>query len=98
MLSNLKQIYTMLEDINRKIDSNGKIDLLRIFLNEPIFGEMLRKVLMYTTDKSKQFKLKRINKLLTINSKKMLNVEKKQAKTIEDYRHNIKLLKYHLKK
>ena len=28
----------------------------------------------------------------------MLNVEKKQVKTIEDYRHNIKLLKYHLKK
>jgi hypothetical protein len=60
MLSNLKQIYTMLEDINRKIDSDGKIDLLRIFLNEPIFGEMLRKVLMYITDESKQFKLKRI--------------------------------------
>ena len=28
----------------------------------------------------------------------MLNVEKKHIKTIEDYRHNIKLLKYHLKK
>jgi hypothetical protein len=60
MLTSLKQIYIMLEDINRKIDDDSKDHLLRTFLNEPIFGEMLRKVLMYTTDKSKQFKLKRI--------------------------------------
>lgn len=28
----------------------------------------------------------------------MIDVEKKKIKTIEDYRHSIKLLKYHLKK
>ena len=47
MLTSLKQIYMMLEDINRKIDNNSKIDLLRTSLNEPIFGKILRKVLEY---------------------------------------------------
>lgn len=28
----------------------------------------------------------------------MIDVQKKKIKTIEDYRHDIKLLKYHLKK
>lgn len=28
----------------------------------------------------------------------MIDVEKKSIKTIQDYRHNIQLLKYHLKK
>jgi hypothetical protein len=60
MLTSLKQIYIMLEDINRKIDDDSKDHLLRTFLNEPIFGKILRRVLMYITDESKQFKLKRI--------------------------------------
>jgi hypothetical protein len=61
MLTSLKQIYMMLEDINRKIDNNSKIDLLRTSLNEPIFGKILRKVLEYLTNENLQFKIKRVN-------------------------------------
>jgi len=61
MLTSLKQIYIMLEDINRKIDDDSKDNLLRTFLNEPIFGKILRKVLEYLTNDELQFKIKRVN-------------------------------------
>jgi len=61
MLTSLKQIYIMLEDINRKIDDDSKNNLLRTFLNEPIFGKILRKVLEYLTNDKLQFKIKRVN-------------------------------------
>jgi len=59
----------MLEDINRKITIDDKLNLLRKFLDEPIFGAVLRKVLEYLTDEKWQFKLKRINYCLYFEDK-----------------------------
>lgn len=58
MLTNLKEIYNMLEEINRT--GKSKEDLLRSHLTNVIFGKTLRKVLEYITDTSKQFNLKKI--------------------------------------
>ncbi len=69
MLSSLKQIFNMLEDINRKITIDDKLNLLRKFLKEPIFGAVLRKVLEYITNKNWQFKLKHINYCLYFEDK-----------------------------
>jgi len=51
----------MLEDINRKLDDESKRDTLRKYLKEPIFGKVLRQVLVYLTGESWQFSIKRIN-------------------------------------
>lgn len=58
MLESLKVIYQILEETNQ---SNDKENILKKYLNDPIFGETLKKVLVYITDKSLMFPLKRIN-------------------------------------
>ena len=57
MLDTLKIIYQMIEEVNQ---SNDKEDILRKNLQDPIFGETLRRVLEYLTDKSLKFPLNRI--------------------------------------
>ena len=47
----------MIEEVNQ---SNDKEDILRKNLQDPIFGETLRRVLEYLTDKSLKFPLNRI--------------------------------------
>jgi len=59
MLMSLKTIYEMLESINQK--SYGKEESLKTYLNDPIFGKTLRKVLEYITNNNYVFSLKKIN-------------------------------------
>lgn len=59
MLTSLKEIYNILEDINQSI--SNKTELLIKYLNDPIFGKTLAKVLDYMTDPQKYIKLTKIN-------------------------------------
>jgi len=67
MLTSLKVIYEMLESINQK--SDNKEDILKKYLNDPIFGSTLRKVLDYITNQDLKFPLKRINYCLYFDDK-----------------------------
>ena len=59
MLTSLKVIYEILENINHS--PNNKEEVLRKHLKDPIFGPTLRKVLIYMIDKKYLFRLKKIN-------------------------------------
>ena len=58
MLTSLKVIYEMLEEINQS--SNDKEGILRRHLADPIFGPTFRKVLTYAADTKHVFGLKKI--------------------------------------
>jgi hypothetical protein len=59
MLTSLKEIHNMLEEVNQLNDN--KEELLRKHLENPIFGKTLKRVLEYITDKKHLFRLKRIH-------------------------------------
>jgi hypothetical protein len=59
MLSSLKEIYEMLEQINQKVFA--KEDLLKEYLKDPVFGKILEKVLNYIACKEYKFQFKQIN-------------------------------------
>ena len=61
MLVSLKPIFTVLERINRKTHIEMKRKILEENLEDPIFGDTLRKVLIYLSGESWNFKLKKIN-------------------------------------
>ena len=65
----LKQIYIMLEEINKKMDDHGKIGLLKEYLSDPIFGNVFRKVLVYIASSRRSYKLKRINYCIYFDDK-----------------------------
>lgn len=58
MLTSLKVIYEILEDINHS--QMNKEDVLRKHLKDPIFGPTLRKVLTYIVSEKYSFQLKNI--------------------------------------
>lgn len=60
MLTSLKQIYIMLEDINSKRSTDEKINYLKECLDDFIFGKILEKVLLYMINENLYFKLNRV--------------------------------------
>jgi len=66
MLDTLKIIYRMIEEVNQ---SFNKEETLRKNLNDPIFGQTLRRVLEYLTDKSLKFPLNRIKHCIYFEDK-----------------------------